>query len=450
MRFPTITDELLARHDVPGPRYTSYPTVPAWQEITAADYAAGLERAASTPAEPLSLYVHLPFCERRCTYCGCNVVITEDRSKADRYIDHLDTELEQVAARLGDRTGLTQLHWGGGTPTFLDLEQIERVWTMITKRFAVLDDAEVAIEIDPSVTTADQIRLLRKLGFNRVSFGVQDFDPRVQETVNRVQSVERTAELYELARELGFTGINFDLIYGLPHQSRESWGKTLQTVAQMRPDRLAVYSFAYLPDRQKQQRKLPVAGIPTGRDKLSLFSDAYDAFLEAGYETIGMDHFALPDDELAMAKAERRLGRNFQGYTVRAAEDSVAFGISGIGRIGGMFAQNQRGLTHYYDRLDAGHLAAMKGKRLTEDDEVRARIITSLMCNNWVDLSEYPGDYSAELDGMKPFEDDGFVQVDGSTIELTQLGSILMRRVASVFDAYLDTATKNATFSRTV
>ncbi len=450
MPFPAISDGVLARHDVPGPRYTSYPTVPAWHDVGPEAHVDALTRASEQADAPLSLYMHLPFCERRCTYCGCNVVITENRAKADRYLDAIEKELDLVSAALGSRRGLSQVHWGGGTPTFLDPTQIERAWSMINAHFHVEFGAEVAIEVDPAVTSVDQLELLADAGFNRISFGVQDFDPRVQETVNRVQSKSKIEELYYRARSLGFTGINFDLIYGLPFQSSLSWAETLSSVIELRPDRLAVYSFAYLPDRQKHQRKLPVIGIPQGKEKLALFAQAWDAFTDAGYQTIGMDHFALPDDELSVAQRERRLGRNFQGYTVRAASESVALGVSGISRIGGLFVQNLRGLTHYYDRVDAGLLASTKGRRLTPEDERRGAIITSLMCNNYVDLGPDAATMERELTALKDLEKDGLLKLGEREIELTELGKILMRRVAMVFDTYLADTTAQTKFSRTV
>jgi oxygen-independent coproporphyrinogen-3 oxidase len=452
MEVPNPSEELLGRYNVSGPRYTSYPTAPEWKQDFGPE--ALSDRLASAGAvdsrEPLSLYVHLPFCRSLCWYCGCNVVISKDAGAADRYIDHLVMELDLVAERLGSRRALSQVHWGGGTPTFLNEAQLERLWTALTQRFTPLPDAEVAIEVHPAVTTPGQLSLLRQLGFNRVSMGLQDFDPRVQQATNRIQTPEQTGALLEHARTLGFTGVNFDLIYGLPHQDAERWARTLETVLAMRPDRLAVYSFAYMPDVLKHQKRMPAEAIPASRTKLELFRAAYAAFVEAGYRPIGMDHFAVPEDELARAQAGRRLGRNFQGYTVKAATDVVALGSTGISDVGGAYAQNVRPLPYYYERVAQGRLATERGIALTEDDRRRRAVITQLMCNFWVDLGEDGTRYFApELERLHRFEDDGLVVRTGSQLELTQLGRLFVRNVAMVFDAYLSRA-ERPRFSRTV
>lgn len=449
---PTPSEELMRRYDVSGPRYTSYPTAPEWkQDFGPDDLRACLDVAGNREEDaPLSLYVHLPFCRSLCWYCGCNVVISKDPAAADQYIDHLVLEMDLVRARLGGRRFVSQVHWGGGTPTFLSEAQLERLWTELTRRFTPLPDAEVAIEAHPALTTPGQLRLLRQLGFNRVSMGLQDFDPRVQEATNRLQTPEQTRELLEDARALGFTGVNFDLIYGLPHQDAERWARTLERVLAMRPDRLAVYSFAFMPDVLKHQKRMPAEAIPTGRVKLDLFRAAYGAFVGAGYRPIGMDHFAVPEDELARAQAERRLGRNFQGYTVKAASDVVALGATGISDVGGAYAQNVRPLPRYYERLSEGRLATERGIRLTGDDLRRRAVITQLMCNFWVDLGEEGARHFApELERLRAFEDDGLLMRTGTQLELTALGRLFVRNVAMVFDAYLARA-ERPRFSRTV
>ncbi len=449
---PTPPEALLSRYNVSGPRYTSYPTAPAWRKDFGPEHLlARLEQAgARERTEPLSLYVHLPFCRSLCWYCGCNVVVSKDRCAADRYIDHLELELDLVAERLGARRTLSQIHWGGGTPTFLNETQLERLWRAITRRFRIARDAEVAIEVHPAVTTAGQLTLLRSLGFNRVSMGLQDFDARVQQATNRLQSPEETRALLEHARLLGFQGVNFDLIYGLPHQDPEGWARTLETVLSMRPDRLAVYSFAFMPEVLKHQRRMPAAAIPDGRTKLELFRAAYAAFVSAGYQPIGMDHFAVPDDELSRAQAERRLGRNFQGYTVQAASDVVAIGSTGISDVGGAYAQNVRALPRYYERVSQGRLATERGLALTADDQRRRAVITRLMCNFWVDLGpDAASDFAPELERLRAFEDDGLVKRTGTQLELTPLGRLFVRNVAMVFDTYLAGA-ERPRFSRTV
>lgn len=443
--------ELVRRYDVAGPRYTSYPTAPVWQEpFAAAELERKLEEASQASAEPLSLYVHIPFCKKLCTYCGCNVVISRDPKVADSYLGRLSAELELVSARLGKRRTLSQLHWGGGTPTFLGERQIDQLWGAITSRFTLLADAEVAIEVNPAVTSREQLSQLRRLGFNRLSMGVEDFSPEVQRTINRPQGVEQTRELLEHARGLGFSGVNFDLVYGLPRQTPEGWQRTLELVLQMRPDRFAVYAFAFLPQLIKHQRKLPVQAMPSGPQKLGLLLAAHQAMLGAGYQAIGMDHFALPEDELAQAQGRRVLGRNFQGYTVKTAQDVVAFGVSAISDVRGCFSQNSKQLGDYQSELDSGRLPVQRGMVLSEDDLRRRGVINQLMCNFWVDLGpEGPSYFAPELERLRPLEADGLVSRKGSEISVTELGRFFVRNVAMVFDAHLASA-KGVSYSRTV
>jgi oxygen-independent coproporphyrinogen-3 oxidase len=442
----------MRRYDVAGPRYTSYPTAPEWKhDFGPADLGERLEVAgAADRSAPLSLYVHLPFCRSLCWYCGCNVVISKEKAAADRYLDHLALEMDLAVERLGARRAVSQIHWGGGTPTFLTEAQLERLWTELTRRFQVTADAEVAIEVHPALTTPGQLTLLRQLGFNRVSMGLQDFDPAVQQATNRIQTFEQTRALLEHARALGFSGVNFDLIYGLPHQNAESWARTLAQVLELRPDRLAVYSFAFMPQVLKHQKRMPADAIPTGRTKLDLFRAAYGAFVGAGYQPIGMDHFAVPEDELALAQRKRTLGRNFQGYTVKWAADVVALGSTGISDVGGAYAQNVRALPYYYEKVRAGQFATERGFRLSEDDKRRRAVISQLMCNFWVDLGEEGRSYFApELERLRAFEDDGLVVRTDTQLELTPLGRLFVRNVAMVFDAYLARAAQPR-FSRTV
>lgn len=445
------TEELIRRYEVSAPRYTSYPTAPEWKsDFGPQDFAKKLEEAGRDCRSPLSLYVHLPFCREMCTYCGCNVVVTRDQAKADVYLDHLAKEMDLALELLGERRCLAQIHWGGGTPTFLTEDQIERLWSTLASRFTVEPTAEVAIEIDPVVTSREQLALLRRLGFSRLSMGVQDFDPKVQEAVNRIQPAGETAQLVADARSLGFSGVNFDLIYGLPFQSTASWGKTLDRVLQIRPDRMAVYSFAYVPEVRPHQRKIDRSWLPTGMAKLQLFLQAYKAFVAEGYRPIGMDHFALPEDELSRAQERRALGRNFQGYTVTAAKDSVALGATGISDISGAFAQNVHPLGQYYALIGAGQLATERGIVLSEDDKRRRATITQVMCNFWADLGS-DGYFVREIERLRELERDGLVTIDGTQIEVTPLGRFFVRNIAAVFDAYLGRAGKEKpTFSRTV
>ncbi len=438
--FPVVDPALLERYEIAAPRYTSYPTVPEWSELSGDEYGRRLVAAGSGAArgEPLSLYVHLPFCEELCSYCGCNVVVARNRTVADSYLDRVLAEIALAADRLGSRRTFDQLHYGGGTPTFLSEEQLERLYAGIRKYFTPTMDAELAIEVDPVVTTRSQLALLRSQGFNRLSLGVQDLDPVVQAAVRRIQTVEQTQAVVDAARELGFTGINFDLIYGLPHQTKEGFARTMEQVLAMRPDRAAVYSFAYLPSQRTHQSRIEESAVPTGGRKLELFATAYDAFVHAGYRPIGMDHFAHPTDDLARAQAEKRLGRNFQGYTARRVGDVIAFGATAISDVAGVYAQNVRPLNKYYAAIDQGEFATERGIVTTADDRARRAIISSLMCNFFVDLGEHGrARYARAWEALERLEREGLVHLDGSTITLTSLGTIFVRNVASVFDAYL-------------
>jgi oxygen-independent coproporphyrinogen III oxidase len=447
LAMPFPSDELLAKLDRPGPRYTSYPPVPAWRsDFGHAHLAAALGRAASTPDDPLSLYVHLPFCAEMCTYCGCNVVVTRDRTRHDRYLDVLAAELRQVGERLGGRRTLARLHLGGGTPTALDLEALARLHRLIAAELVLTPDAEQAVEIDPAVTSREQLALLRALGFTRLSFGVQDFDPKVQATVHRIQPFELTARTVADARALGYTSINVDLIYGLPYQHRQGWRDTLDRVLELGVDRVAAFSFAYVPTVKPHQRRLPQAALPSGRDKLELFRLTHDVLVGAGYVAIGMDHFARPHDELAVAQGERRLWRDFQGYTTLRASDTVAVGMSAISDVGGAFAQNHKRLSSWERAVAGGELPVERGLVLSADDQRRRRVIVALMCNFWVDLGTDAAAFAPELEALAPLVADGLVEVTGAEITVTPLGRMFVRNVAMVFDA----TTTDATYSRTV
>mgnify|MGYP006288396765 CR=1 FL=1 len=448
--LPPLDATLVEKLDVPGPRYTSYPTVPEWSTSYGPDdHVAALKRASERPRDPLGLYVHVPFCEERCAFCGCNVVVTRSSEKADRYLDYVDRELDLVTPHLGERRTVSQLHWGGGTPTFLSPDQIERLMGMIERRFVLAPEAEIALEVDPVVTTHEQITLLGALGFNRISMGVQDFEPAVQDAINRHQSVEDTRAIVENARAHGFKSVNFDLIYGLPRQTQASWARTIDQVIELGPDRLALYGFAFLPDLRRHQKRLPVADIPEGFEKHRLFRVAYDRLVTAGYEPIGMDHFAKPGDELVRAKKERRLGRNFQGYTVRAAPDTVAVGLTAISDVAGSLAQSYPQMKKYEAALDAGRLPTVRGIRRRPEDVERGRIIYDLMCNFFVDLGpDGASRYAEELERLAPLEALGLCRRQGSQVELTPLGGIFVRNVAMVFDPYLAEGT--AVYSRTV
>ena len=456
--------DLLGRYDRPGPRYTSYPTAVEFHEqVGEAAYRDALARANAVSEDPLSVYVHLPFCEERCSYCGCNVVITRHRDVAHRYLDYLDREIDLLAAQLPERRRVSQMHWGGGTPTYHTPEELQRVFAGIGRHFTFTPDAEIGIEIDPRVTSAAQLTTLRGLGFNRLSLGVQDFDPKVQEAVNRVQSYELTRECVETGRALGYRSTNIDLIYGLPYQTVDGFRRTLDQVISIRPDRVAVYSFAFVPWIRAHMKHLPEEALPEPRVKLALLALAIEAFGAAGYRQIGMDHFALPDDELARAIDGRSLHRNFMGYTVQSARDMVALGVSGIGDLQGTFVQNVKKLSEYYVALEQGRFPVERGYALDRDDVIRRHVITELMCNVHLDIDEVQHRFGidfreyfraelTELTGDASPATDGLVRVTGEAIDVTPLGRLFIRNVCMVFDRYLRarTAVARPVFSRTV
>ena len=464
---PVTTDApaaLLARYDRPGPRYTSYPTAVEFHAgVTADTYSDSLARANADADAPLSVYVHLPFCEERCAFCGCNVVITKHRDVANEYLGYLAREVDLLASHLPHRRHVSQLHWGGGTPTYYSAGQLETVFASLARHFTFAPNAEIGIEIDPRVTSAEQLARLRQLGFNRVSMGVQDFDPTVQEAVNRVQSFELTRDLVDHARRLGYASINLDLIYGLPYQSLEGFARTLGQVVTLRPERVAAYSFAFVPWMKAHMKHIPEHSLPGADVKLALLGLTQRAFAEAGYRQIGMDHFALPGDELARASDSRSLHRNFMGYTVQSARDMVALGVSGIGDVQGTFVQNTKKLSEYYAAIDAGRFPTERGYALDADDRVRRYVITELMCNGHLDITEVErrfaitfADYFAaelaELHGPDSPVTDGLVDVAAHAIEVTPMGRLFVRNVCMVFDRYLRARTSGASpvFSRTV
>lgn len=457
--FEAPSRELVAKYDRPGPRYTSYPTVPVWShDFGQEEWRAALARANDRAGESLAVYVHLPFCGHRCLFCACNVVITRRRDVVEAYLSRLQREIALTAPLLADRRRLTGVHWGGGTPTHLDCGQMERVWGMLTEHFEVAPEAELSIEVHPPVTTREQLQLLRRLGFNRISLGVQDLDAGVQELIERWQTVEQTERLTEHARELGFHSVNFDLIYGLPGQTMETWDYTLDEVIRMRPDRLAIYSYARVPWIKPHQKRMEEERLPAPELKFRLFREARRRLLEAGWVEIGMDHFALPEDELARAVGERRLYRNFMGYTVKPARDYIGFGLSSISEIGDAFAQNHGKLNRYNQAVDAGRFPVERGHVLTRDDRVRKLIIERLMCNLWLDLREveavsgrpFREVFAAQWEALAEMEADGLVVRGDDYLQVTSLGRTLVRNVAMLFDAYLDPEAERPIFSRTV
>jgi oxygen-independent coproporphyrinogen-3 oxidase len=453
--------DLLRRYDRPGPRYTSYPTAVEFHEgVNGAAYEAKLAEADAVPGDPLSLYFHLPFCRKRCAFCGCSVIITRKPEVVGRYLEYLRREIDLVAARLPQRRTVNQVHWGGGTPTHLDSAALSTLWADINRRFQLAPGAEVAIEVDPRVTTHEQIDTLRALGFNRLSMGVQDFTPAVQEAIGRHQGVEESVDLFNYGRSAGFDSINVDQVYGLPRQTPESFRRNLDQLIALRPDRVAVYSFAFVPWVKANQRRLDPASFPSPELKFELLLNAVAAFTAAGYVQIGMDHFALPSDELAVAQRAGRLHRNFMGYTVMPATDQIGFGITSIGDLRGAFVQNVKKLAGYYDALEAGRLPVERGYLLDGDDKIRRQVILQLMCNFSLDTAtieerfgirfvEY---FAAELEELKTSEESGFVRLSPGRIEVTGRGRLFIRNVCMTFDRYLRVkrAGDEQVFSRTV
>jgi len=455
-----LTPELLARYDRPGPRYTSYPTAPQFN--VAFDQAAYRERlaaAASRPDQPLSMYVHIPFCEARCTYCGCNVVISPRHGPEVAYLEALERELELLARALAPRRRLNQLHWGGGTPTYLSPEQCQRLLEAIISRFPLEARSEVAIEVDPCVTTMDHLGLLRRLGFNRISMGVQDVHREVQEAVHRIQPLELTREHVREARRLGFESVNVDLIYGLPLQTEASFRRCVETVvAELAPDRVACFSYAHVPWIKPHQRRLDAEALPRGWDKLRLFVGAAEELQRAGYRLVGFDHFARPGDELARALDEGRVHRNFMGYTVMPATDQVGVGITSIGDVAGAYAANQRKLSTYQRAVAAGELPVERGIARSAEDELRSAVIRRIICTlsldfDWVekqfgvDPRRHFADALAELEAPAA---DGLVQLEQHGLRVTPLGRYFLRNICMPFDAYLKTPAEGPLYSRTV
>ena len=451
-----LTRELLEEMNKPGPRYTSYPTAPNFRSDFAAErFAAALARLGETDPEsrPLSLYVHLPFCATLCLFCACNTVITKKPGVASRYLDALEGEVRAAARHLGPRRRrVTQLHLGGGTPTYLTADELRRLHAILAASFDIDGAPEKAVELDPRATSPEQLETLAALGFNRCSFGVQDFADDVQRAVNRVQSAGETRALLELARRLGYRGINVDLIYGLPLQRRESFAATIAEVLSQRPDRIALYSYAHVPWMRPGQggferHELP---MPTPAEKMGLFTTALDAVTEAGYRYIGMDHFALPDDELALALERGTLHRNFQGYTVRRADDLLGLGQSSISDLMGVYAQNEKDNALYEAAGREGRLATVRGYELTADDERRRRAILDIMCRGRLEGEAAIG-FEGEIASLAPLEARGLVErPGGSALVVTPLGRLFLRNIAMAFDAYLPAAPAKPMFSKTV
>lgn len=457
-----VTAELLSRYDRSGPRYTSYPTAVEFHEgVDDETYRRTLETADRAGDRPLSVYVHLPFCDERCFFCGCNVIISPQKQRSTPYLDLLRVELDRLAERLPGRRRISQIHLGGGTPTYFSPRQLVDLVRDVFDRFPPVPEAELAVEVDPRVTTDEHLHALGGVGFNRISLGVQDFTESVQESINRSQTVDQTAHVVEEARSAGFSGINIDLVYGLPRQDVDGFGRTVETVIRIGADRAAVYSFAYVPWLHAHMNKLPVDALPSRETKFALFAVARQRFIEAGYETIGMDHFARPNDELAVAKRRGRLKRNFQGYSVVPADDTVGLGISSIGDIAGVYVQNEKKLSRYRAAIDAGRMPVERGIVLDQDDLVRRAVIRQLMCNFRIDVTDverrhgirFRDYFSTDLALLAEHEREGLVEVADDAVSATPLGELFVRNLAMCFDRYLRERSDRGDrplFSRTV
>lgn len=440
-----VDRDLCRRFDISGPRYTSYPTADRFHADPGAQLLVDALQHRPAPEQPLSLYVHLPFCSTVCYYCGCNKVITKDHSKSSRYLDYLEREIDlQLAALVGTRA-VTQLHWGGGTPTFLNDDEMARLMGLLKARFSFLSEGEYSIEIDPRSVDPKRAHTLAELGFNRMSLGIQDFDPLVQQAVNRIQSFEQTRDVLLAARDAGFKSVSVDLIYGLPRQTIDGFRVTLDKALSLAPDRIALYSYAHLPQIFMPQRRIHDTELPKPEDKLSLMAMAIETLVDAGYVFIGMDHFARPDDELALAQQAGKLHRNFQGYSTHAELDLLAFGVSAIAKVGPVYAQNAKSLDEYYHDIDAGHLPVRRGYRMDGDDELRRAVIQELMCHfglnfaavsqAWhIDFSTY---FADALAALQPLAEAGLLQVDAQGITVMPKGRLLVRIIAMAFDRYL-------------
>jgi oxygen-independent coproporphyrinogen-3 oxidase len=453
-------ERILPRYVGAGPRYTSYPTVPAWQsDFGPKDHVAALQSL--TGEEEISLYAHVPFCQSLCHFCACNRVITRDPDLPERFLRTIEAELDLTRAELGHELRSGQLHWGGGTPTHLEPGQIERLFRLMTDRFPLVPGAEISIEVDPRVTTLEQLDVLAECGFNRISLGVQDTNAKTQAAIHRIQPFEQTRALTEASRARGIERVNYDLIYGLPHQTVGSFEETLDDVLSARPDRIALYGYAHVTWVAKQQRGFERGDLPDPRRRMQIFLSAIRRLLDSGYRSIGMDHFALPEDELCEALDQGTLRRNFMGYTTREGVDMLAFGPSAISEISNTYIQVEKELDRWFEEIEAGRLATFKGHSLSKDDQARSWIIGRIMCEAAVRAEDverrfggcFRTDYAPALERLEPLQRDGLVEVsEQGDVTVSPLGRVLLRHVAMAFDAYLDRSAPQPakTFSQTI
>ena len=458
--MPGVTKEMLQKYDVSGPRYTSYPTADRFVEAFTEDaYKLALEQRRISGANlPLSIYVHIPFCESLCFFCACNKIVTKHHERSSEYLRYLNREIDLHIEHLGAGQTISQLHLGGGSPTFFSDDELSELMTMLKRSFVFAPGGEYSIEVDPRTVNEQRLKHLADLGFNRLSFGVQDFDPAVQKAVHRIQPAEQVFSLVEAARRYNFDSVNVDLIYGLPMQTPESFTRTLAQVVELRPNRIALYGYAHLPERFKPQRRISEYELPAAQDKITMLSSALSAFMKAGYVYVGMDHFALPDDDLAIAKRQGRLHRNFQGYSTQPDCDLISLGVSAIGRVGATYSQNAKTIEEYYDYLNQGRFPVVRGLALSLDDLVRRAVIMAIMCQGalqfesielayMIDFKTY---FANELALLKEQEATGMVELDDNGLQVTETGWFFVRAVAMLFDRYLQTDRNRARFSKII
>jgi oxygen-independent coproporphyrinogen-3 oxidase len=462
--MPGVTTDMLQKYDVSGPRYTSYPTADRFVEAFTEDaYKLALEqRSIAGAALPLSIYVHIPFCESLCFFCACNKIVTKHHERSAEYLRYLNREIDLHMEHLGTKKGsvhtISQLHLGGGTPTFFSDDELTELMNMLKRNFVFTPNGEYSIEVDPRTVNEQRLKHLAELGFNRLSFGVQDFDPEVQKAVHRIQPAEQVFSLVEAARRLKFDSINVDLIYGLPMQTPESFTRTLNQIVELRPNRIALYGYAHLPERFKPQRRISEYELPAAQDKIAMLSNALKTFIEAGYVYVGMDHFALPDDDLAIAKRQGRLHRNFQGYSTQPDCDLISLGVSAIGRVGATYSQNAKTIEEYYDYLNQGRFPVVRGLALSRDDLIRRAVIMAIMCQGAlqyesielayvIDFKTY---FANELALLKEQQAIGMVELEDGGLQVTDTGWFFVRAIAMLFDKYLQTDRNRARFSKII
>ena len=452
-----FSEELIRKYDKPGPRYTSYPPATEFNESYGRDYFIKHLLKSNENGKPLSLYFHIPFCENACWFCGCNVIINRVRGREIPYLHRIAKEIDYLKSYLDTSRDVIQLHWGGGTPNYLTPEQTEYLFSIIRENFKISPDAEISVEIDPRSISFNQLRLYRELGFNRISIGVQDFNPKVQKAINRIQPYPLLEKVINWVRELGFTSVNIDLIYGLPYQTPDTFRETVKKTIALNPDRIAVYNFAYVPWLKPLQRRIEKKALPSPQEKLQMLKTAIEGFTEAGYVYIGMDHFAKPNDELVIAQKEGKLWRNFQGYTTKRGVDLIGIGISSISMLERYYGQNYKTVRPYYEAIDGGLLPTYRGIELNNDDVIRREVITELICNFVLDKKaieenfglDFDNYFEYELKELEEMERDGLIHLGERFLKVTPLGRLLIRNICMVFDIYTKKRVERR-FSRTI